>query len=277
MSFGYIPSDKKWKNFILKPLGWMNLIRRMQAPTIMRMLHLQPNDIVLDVGCGNGNFAVEVAKRVKKVIGLDLTISQYHEKISEQISNLTFIRHSALSLPFGNESFDKILLSSVLQMAKEDNLLLQECNRVLKKGKDLVLSVPVGYVYLSKFFNCENGFCGGIKKILNLPNDYSCFKKELNCKFGVEGKGYYSFEELNDILQRNRFDIIQYEYAPKKIGSFLYEALLIFRFVLKLPLSSRSHFLFYLVGYFDRFFGKQTKGCEIIVKAKKARVFLNEE
>jgi len=49
-------------------------------------------------------------------------------------------------------------------MAKEDNLLLQECNRVLKKGEDLVLSVPVGYVYLSKFFNCENGFCGSIKK-----------------------------------------------------------------------------------------------------------------
>jgi len=49
----------------------------------MKMLDLQVDDIVLDLGCGAGNFAVEVAKRVKKVIGLDLTISQYHEKISE--------------------------------------------------------------------------------------------------------------------------------------------------------------------------------------------------
>ena len=44
------------KNVILNILGYPNVIRRIQAPIILKMLELKKDDVVLDAGCGGGFF-----------------------------------------------------------------------------------------------------------------------------------------------------------------------------------------------------------------------------
>jgi cyclopropane fatty-acyl-phospholipid synthase-like methyltransferase len=42
-----------------------------EADTICKMLHLQPDRTVLDIGCGHGRIGNELAKRGARVTGLD--------------------------------------------------------------------------------------------------------------------------------------------------------------------------------------------------------------
>jgi len=52
MPFGYVPDRICWKDLNLKMLGYPNVIKRIQAPVIMRMMELGKTEAVLDAGCG---------------------------------------------------------------------------------------------------------------------------------------------------------------------------------------------------------------------------------
>jgi len=73
------------------------------------------NDVVLDIGCGNGALTYDVARKVKRVVGIDLNernIDIAKSRFARE--NLEFIYGDALtSLP--NEKFDVVILSNVLE------------------------------------------------------------------------------------------------------------------------------------------------------------------
>jgi len=77
--------------------------------------NISETDVVLDIGCGNGALTYDVAKKAKKVIGIDLNeknISTARRKYSR--GNIEYIHGNALTdLP--NEQFDVIILSNVLE------------------------------------------------------------------------------------------------------------------------------------------------------------------
>lgn len=70
MPLGQIPHKARWKNVILKILGSPYMMRRIQAPVIMRMLNLEKKNLILDVGCGNGVFSYEIGEACK-CMGMD--------------------------------------------------------------------------------------------------------------------------------------------------------------------------------------------------------------
>ncbi len=75
MPFGYIPHKTHWKGLILRVFGQPSLIRRIQAPVLMRMLQPGESELILDAGCGGGFFAYEIAKRCHKAIGIDWNLN----------------------------------------------------------------------------------------------------------------------------------------------------------------------------------------------------------
>jgi len=105
------------------------------------------NDFVLDLGCGNGQQTIKVAKKCKKVIGLDYNYQQLHiaRKIAEDqdVKNVEF-RQSNLEakLKFKSNFFDKIFCLDVLEHIYNRKLLLNEIKRLLKKNGILFISVP---------------------------------------------------------------------------------------------------------------------------------------
>ena len=84
MPFGYIPQNVKWKDLLFRLLGWPNTMRRLQAPVVMRMINSHKDDIILDAGCGGGNFTFEMAKHAKQCIGIDIRVSEKASSASRQ-------------------------------------------------------------------------------------------------------------------------------------------------------------------------------------------------
>ena len=115
---------------------------------------LNNNGIMLDVGCGEGRhiFGVMQDYPQMKCVGLDMDNAslnraeegyQYFESISN--AGAEFIKGSAYSLPFPDESIDLIVCSEVLEHLHEYNDAVDEIHRVLKPGGKFYASVPASW------------------------------------------------------------------------------------------------------------------------------------
>jgi len=98
------------------------------------------NDTVLDIGCGNGALTYDVAKKAKKVVGIDLNeqnITSAKNMFSRE--NIEYIHGDALTdLP--NEKFDVIILSNVLEHIDKR---VEFLNTVKKLAPKFLIMVPM--------------------------------------------------------------------------------------------------------------------------------------
>jgi 2-polyprenyl-6-hydroxyphenyl methylase/3-demethylubiquinone-9 3-methyltransferase len=105
---------------------------------------LSIDDIVLDLGCGYGRVVIELAKKAKKIIGIDISQDNIElaKSLHQQIDNLEFYTMNAVELNFPAEMFDvTICIQNGISAFKEDpHLLLAEALRVTKKGGVLLFS-----------------------------------------------------------------------------------------------------------------------------------------
>ncbi len=127
--------DKRWRRHVSREL----------APILD-----DPDAIVLDVACGTGDLALELAKDAQaKVIGTDfcrpmLTIAQ--EKTAAESKPVPYIESDALSLPIGDDSVDAVTIAFGLRNLARVGDGLAELRRVLKPGGELVVlefSAPI--------------------------------------------------------------------------------------------------------------------------------------
>ncbi|HTW96824.1 MAG TPA: class I SAM-dependent methyltransferase [Candidatus Methylomirabilis sp.] len=81
--------------------------------------HIKEDDTILDIGCGNGLLADDLAAKAKKVIGID--IAEKNIRLAESKftrPNLEFVVGDCLSYDFsrlGVEKFSVVVLSNVLE------------------------------------------------------------------------------------------------------------------------------------------------------------------
>ena len=95
----------------------------------------------LDLGCGTGNYTLELKKRGFDVIGLDA--SEGMLKIARS-KGLNCIKGDAYSLPFPDESFDLVLSVTMFEFIHEPEKVLVEIHRVLKPGGEVVIGTMNG-------------------------------------------------------------------------------------------------------------------------------------
>jgi 2-polyprenyl-6-hydroxyphenyl methylase/3-demethylubiquinone-9 3-methyltransferase len=102
------------------------------------------DDTVLDLGCGYGRVAIELAKHAKKIIGIDISQDNIElaKKLYQHIDNLEFYKMNAVELNFPADMFDvTICVQNGISAFKEDPyLLVAEALRVTKKGGTLLFS-----------------------------------------------------------------------------------------------------------------------------------------
>lgn len=129
---------------LLANTGDMALKRR--ARRIIEELNPQDGDKILDVGCGDGFYLYLLSNLGPKLdlVGVDndkgaLRSAERNlegKKIKLVQGDLT------KKLPFKTDSFDKVVMSEVVEHLSDDIRGLREVKRVLTKGGTLVLSVP---------------------------------------------------------------------------------------------------------------------------------------
>jgi ubiquinone/menaquinone biosynthesis C-methylase UbiE len=107
----------------------------------------QATDLVLDVACGPGAFALAVAPRVTFVYGVDLTVEMLRRsrafQTEKQISNAAFAGGDAEQLPFPDGTFDLVSCQCSFHHLPKPALVLREMNRVAKPEGRLVLMDPL--------------------------------------------------------------------------------------------------------------------------------------
>lgn len=95
----------------------------------------------LDLGCGTGNYTIELKKRGFDVIGLDASEGMLEIAGAR---GLNCIKGNAYSLPFPDESFDLVLSVTMFEFIHEPEKVIAEIHRVLKPGGEVIIGTMNG-------------------------------------------------------------------------------------------------------------------------------------
>jgi ubiquinone/menaquinone biosynthesis C-methylase UbiE len=111
---------------------------------VVSFLDPQPDDVVLDLGCGVGHTLRRVAPRVRLAIGADATEGMLEGARTlmarEQIANVALVVTTAESLPFLRETFDGVTCRLAAHHFADVPRAFAEVARVLRPGGRFVLS-----------------------------------------------------------------------------------------------------------------------------------------
>jgi ubiquinone/menaquinone biosynthesis C-methylase UbiE len=142
---------------------------------------------ILDIGGYDGFISYMLCKHIPdiKVVMVDLDESGLE---LARDRGLNIINSSALELPINDCKFDVALCLDLIEHTREDERLIKEISRVLKKGGKLLLTTPM-----------ENGVC--------FPLITAEKSKDVNMNWGHVVMGY-ELNALKQLLENNDLSIV---------------------------------------------------------------------
>lgn len=103
---------------------------------LLKFVPHDPQQAILDLGCGTGTLTNELAARAGTVLGVDASPDMVAEA-QRQFPKLEFLVADALELAF-EQQFDIIFSNAVFHWLPDHDLLLKNIRRALKPGGRLV-------------------------------------------------------------------------------------------------------------------------------------------
>ena len=140
--------DKPMSNLSFKGMCFLLKIRDWLRPReeILKDAKIETGFHILDFGCGPGSYSIVAAKLVGaagRVHSLDihpLAIERVQDAASKNGLNNIKTIHSDCATGLEADSVDVIILADIFHMLGEQNLVLEELNRVLKPAGILAFS-----------------------------------------------------------------------------------------------------------------------------------------
>lgn len=188
---------------------------------LFEKLILDENDVVLDVGCGEGSVSLPIAKRVKKVIGLDSSpkMLEFLEKRADEnnINNIESVLKDIEEISYeeiGNA--DVVLCSRSLNGIIPIEKVLTELNKIANKYVFITVFGPENKK-IEKDFERELGI-----KTEDFP-DYNYF---FNILFNMgiyanverfDLKNYREYDNIEDAMDNGKFRLDLYSDEEKKL------------------------------------------------------------
>ncbi len=157
------------------PFDWVavdkepDIGRFVSRPLVEMIESLDPNSLVLDVGCGPGRVLGFLAKRRIRAVGVDR--SRVSVGLVWERYNVPCAVGDNLNLPFPDGAVDVVISDGVIHHTDDPEAALAENSRVLKPGGLMYLAVykPFGrYPWLYKYPGAliRNGLCHSWSKPL---------------------------------------------------------------------------------------------------------------
>jgi len=157
-------------------------------------------DLVLDIGCGNGILSYSLAAKAKKVFGVDIVNNNIEQaKKGNRFENLQFICADATNYDF-KRKFDKIVLSNVLEHIENRIDFLQK----LHKLSDIILiRIPMIDRDWLTLYKKKNGYEYRLDKTHFIEYTINNLKKELNQAGWNLEQHTIQFGEIWGIVKKN--------------------------------------------------------------------------
>lgn len=149
-----MPEEGTMSNFseISKKYENDSVVQESASEVLFDLLERQPNDDVLDLGCGTGHISSSIRDKTSgKVIGVDSSegmIEKAQEKFANQ--NISFRVCSAEQLDYQNE-FDVIFCNSAFQWFVNPHKALNACHDSLKINGRMAIQAPAKDYYCPNF------------------------------------------------------------------------------------------------------------------------------
>ena len=121
------------------PIG--RAVRKHEAELIGEFLSPQPEERVLDAGCGTGVFTLDILSAGASVVGLDISgpmVSVARKKTRGY--PFSAVRGDMLHLPFCDNHFDKAVSITALEFIKDAGSAVDELFRVTRPGGSVVVA-----------------------------------------------------------------------------------------------------------------------------------------
>jgi SAM-dependent methyltransferase len=185
---------------------------------------------VLDVGAGELGLTCWLKRRHPDwaITACDFDFSDSARGLA-QATGVSLISIDGVALPLRPGGYDRVLLSSVLQMVPEPAQLLQLCHGALNPATGrLVLTVPAEYHFLSRLCQSRRAGAAALRRFFGLPDNLAELQAALKRRFGVQGsKGCYATAELVALLASCGFQVKEARRTPGWLGTLAWEVSLL--------------------------------------------------
>ena len=138
INFSY--KAKSYDNWYKTALG--ALCDKLEKEIIFSLGSVRQGESVLDVGCGTGNYLVDLAERGAWVVGVDSSPNMLEiaeSKLGKRGYTFQLRLAEAETLPFGDNTFDLVLSVLSLEFVNSPQDAVSEMFRVIKPGGRLVI------------------------------------------------------------------------------------------------------------------------------------------
>jgi ubiquinone/menaquinone biosynthesis C-methylase UbiE len=121
------------------PIG--QLVKKVEGELLLDLIKPNPGDLILDAGCGTGVFTVDLLHLGCTIIGIDLSMPMLARAKQKACGYpLRIVLADLLSLPFSENSFDKVISVTALEFIEDGRGAIDELFRVTKRGGSLVVA-----------------------------------------------------------------------------------------------------------------------------------------
>ena len=129
----------KYDSWFTTPSG--TLVKKYESELLLEMLRPQPDEKILDVGCGTGIFTQDVLDYGTTVIGIDRSLPMLEKALVRTCkANFSGICGDMCALPFPDNSFDRVFSMTAIEFVADGEKAVAELHRVTRKGGCIVVT-----------------------------------------------------------------------------------------------------------------------------------------
>lgn len=195
-------------------------LKRLRFITGLIAEHLPPGSKILDVGCGNGNTAYQLAKMGYKVKGIDLdgeSIAYAKEKFRHP--DLQFEINDANAMDSETDTYDGVVCSEVLEHLDHPENLVKSIKKLLRPDGIFAATVPNGYgpreLFVTRIMLNLHHNAPGLRKAINRLKKilgYSGTTTQSKAEH-LEHKQFFSKNAITRLISGNGFELIKFSNA----------------------------------------------------------------